>query len=796
MALPDLPRCFDAAYYLDRYPDVQRSGIDPLAHFLLYGAKEGRQPDPLFDAGYYLSSNPDVASAGANPLVHFLRFGWKEGRRPNALFDASFYMLHGSGGRMGTGNPFVEYVARRRRGEKPPAWLPFSLPPQSYQVATNVSYRTHNPIDIVIPVYLGLEETRKCLESVLGAACKTACQVVLVNDQTPDPALGRYLREMAAAQGWVLVENSRNLGFAGSVNRGLELHPDRDVVLLNNDTEVANDWLDRLAAAAWADPRTGTVTPFSNHATICSYPQGNATTAELDSNFRQVNAGYRVSIPTAVGFCMYIRRDCLTEVGPFREEIFGQGYGEENDFCLRATYKGWGHVLAADVFVYHAGETSFGTEAEQRRKAAVESLERLYPEYGRMIADHQRSDPARPYRIAVSAWRIRESGKPVILAISHSLGGGVDQYVTDLRESLADQAGMLVLTPGGCGSVVLRNLAAFPQISGDDFSVTFDAESDYGALVELLRRCGVSRLHVQHLQGHTLDVGRLHDNLGVPMDFSVHDYFVICPQVTLTDAAGRYCGEPDAKGCNACLAGRPVWPRMDIVAWREKYGSLVARANRVIAPSRDAADRLRHYFPQAHIVAAPHPGKRVANPLQVANLPHNSPLVIAVLGAMTQHKGIGRFRSVASAVRRQNLPLRFVLVGYVDKSPAGGEPFDRTGPYRREQLPGLLQETGAQVVWFPAQWPETFSYTLSACLEMRIPVIVPDIGAFAERVAGRSWTWIVPWDWDTGRMIQFFLSVRRDHFLTGAAPAVPAGDGMGATGDFYPVKYLLGAVTD
>ena len=41
---------------------------------------------------------------------------------------------------------------------------------------------------------------------------------------------------------------------------------------------------------------------------------------------------------------MYIRRDCLDAVGPFDEAAFGRGYGEENDFCLRASHLGWRHV--------------------------------------------------------------------------------------------------------------------------------------------------------------------------------------------------------------------------------------------------------------------------------------------------------------------------------------------------------------------------------------------------------------------------------------------------------------------
>ncbi len=794
LVLPDLRVCFEPDYYLDRNPDVRRSGLDPLAHFLLYGGREGREPHPLFDAAYYLAGNPDVAAAGSNPLIHFLRYGWKEGRRPNPLFDASFYKAHTPGLAAGI-NPFADYLERRRRGERPVAAERFALP-ASPRETVEVAVASPATVDVLIPVYLGLEETRRCVKSLLGASCRTPHEIVLINDRTPDRELHRYLHEVSAAYGRTLIENPENLGFAGSVNRGFALHPDRDVVLLNSDTEVANDWLDRLAAAAFAQPQTGTVTPFSNNATICSYPrldEGNSLpcgVAELDSIFRQVNAGHRVSIPTAVGFCMYIRRDCLNDTGNFRPELFGKGYGEENDFCLRATDKGWSHVLAADVFVYHAGATSFASESAPRRHAAMKTLRRLYPKYERTIADHLQNDPTKPYRIAVSAARMRQSGKPVILAISHDLGGGVEQYVTELRELLAGDAEMLLLTPASCGAVILRNLDPL-----DDFRVVLDVEEDYPALVELLQRCGVTRLHVQHMQGHTLEVERLRQDLGVPMDFSAHDYYVICPQVTLTDAAGRYCGEPGGAGCNACLAARPPWPPLHgvspIDSWRREHASLVTGADRVIAPSQDTADRLGRYFPEANIVVTAHTGSKTVASVQPGRLSADDPLVIAVLGILTPHKGLHRLRECARAAAKQKLPLRFVLAGYVDKPFAQKEPFEQTGRYRNEELPGLLRKLGAHAIWFPAQSPETFSYTLSACLAIGLPVIAPDLGAFAERLAGRDWTWIVPWDWDAGQMIEFFLSARKNHFLTGLSPAVVMAKRLEAgDGNFYPAEYL------
>ena len=67
---------------------------------------------------------------------------------------------------------------------------------------------------------------------------------------------------------------------------------------------------------------------------------------------------------------MYIRRKALDEVGPFDAERFTFGYGEENDFCLRATALGWRHRLACDTFVYHKGSVSFGDRAHKLIAAA------------------------------------------------------------------------------------------------------------------------------------------------------------------------------------------------------------------------------------------------------------------------------------------------------------------------------------------------------------------------------------------------------------------------------------------
>ena len=274
-------------------------------------------------------------------------------------------------------------------------------------------------IDLIIPVYGALEATRRCLDSVLAWPQRQAFTVIVVEDASPQPEMRPWLESLARERRILLLINERNRGFVHSVNRGMAEHPERDVLLLNSDTEVANDWLDRLHRAASRNPRTGTVTPFSNQATICSYPYegwegglpGPLGLAALDRLFARCLDGQSLEIPTAVGFCLYLRRACLNEVGPFDEETFGRGYGEENDFCLRAAARGWHHLLACDTFVFHAGATSFGGERASRTQAAQERLLARHPQYDRLVQAFIQRDPVAAARTTIDRARLRLGGE-------------------------------------------------------------------------------------------------------------------------------------------------------------------------------------------------------------------------------------------------------------------------------------------------------------------------------------------------------------------------------------------------
>ena len=273
-------------------------------------------------------------------------------------------------------------------------------------------------IDIIVPVYLGFTETRRCIKSLFHNRQQTPFEIIVIEDASPEPALVDYLNQLAENQKITLLRNPHNLGFVKTANRGLKLHPARDVILLNSDTEVSGNWLDRLTACAYADPMIGTVTPFSNNATICSYPRfcennelpPGLSLKEIDDLCRQANAGSWLEIPTAVGFCMYIRRACIDAIGCFDEQHFGLGYGEENDFCMRAIAAGWRNVLCADTFVYHVGEVSFGDRRkEAHREKGMASLLSLHPHYSELVETFIERDPVQPKRAAIDHARVRWS---------------------------------------------------------------------------------------------------------------------------------------------------------------------------------------------------------------------------------------------------------------------------------------------------------------------------------------------------------------------------------------------------
>lgn len=640
---------------------------------------------------------------------------------------------------------------------------------------------TQHPVDVIVPVYRGLADTRLCIDSVLASPVRSAYRLIVINDCSPEPEVTAWLRARAAQDDRItLLENEENLGFVGTVNRGMALSDSNDVLLLNSDTEVANDWLDRIRAAAYGDQRIASVTPLSTNATICSYPRfcednplpPGYDTARLDALCARTHPGAVVDVPTGVGFCMYIRRDSLAQVGLFDTENFGKGYGEENDFCQRAAQAGWRNLHLLDTFVLHTGGVSFGDSKSPREQAAMATLARLHPRYARDVHAFVQADPARPYRLALDVARIAEAGVPVVLAVLHDRAGGTVRHVRELADHLDGQVLFLTLTPFQEHSVLLRMAR-----ESEGLELAFRLADQFDDLIEVLRSLGVCHLHYHHLLGHGRVIRDLPHLLDVSYDFTAHDYYSYCTHITLTGEDDRYAGEIGPGQCKCCPPGMDSPLNGDVAQWRGINARLLTVARYVLAPSQDTAARMVGFAPAARVHAVPHTDiadtAALPSPAPTPLRP-GAPLKIVVIGAMSAIKGADILESAAIEAAKRNAPVEFHLLGYGYRH-FKTQPRARLtvhGAYKDEDLPGLLEWLKPDLIWFPAQWPETYSYTLSAALVAGLPVVVPDLGAFAERVAGRPWSWVCHWGEDSKGWIDAFTAMHANHFVTGSAPSL------------------------
>ncbi len=269
-------------------------------------------------------------------------------------------------------------------------------------------------VDIIIPIYNAAEEVKNCIDSVLRYT-NQQFNLILIDDASPDPGIENYLTSIQKLSDPRIrvYKNKHNLGFVGTVNRGMQMN-NTDVVLLNSDTIVTPDWLDRLRRCAGSDSQIGTITPFSNNAEICSFPvfcQPNPVPKNTNLTAQAIAATDHPiypEIPTAVGFCMYITRTLLDTIGYFDEQAFGRGYGEENDFCRRAVKAQYRNVLCDDAYVVHVGSCSFGDEKKAHCERNMQVLLTLHPDYMDVVSEFIAQDPIKPIREAAQA-RLEQS---------------------------------------------------------------------------------------------------------------------------------------------------------------------------------------------------------------------------------------------------------------------------------------------------------------------------------------------------------------------------------------------------
>ncbi len=313
-------------------------------------------------------------------------------------------------------------------------------------------------VSVVVCVHNALADVQRCLESVLRHA-RPVDTLWIVDDGSDSPTRD-YLRQFAFEHDVPLLRNETAQGYTFAANFGLRQVQSDYVVLLNSDTIVTEGWLDRLIACAESSDRFGIVGPLSNTASWQSVPE-----IEVDGDWAEnplpegvtvdewaqwlawYSGRLYVPMPLLNGFCLCIKRAVLQDIGYLDEENFGRGYGEEDDYVLRARRAGWQPALADDAYVFHAQSRSYSHE--RRRALAVRAGEILAEKHGRRIIEEgvqycrydrvlegirARSRVMFARRQCVECGRVRFSGRKLLFLLpAMGPAGGVNVILDEAR---------------------------------------------------------------------------------------------------------------------------------------------------------------------------------------------------------------------------------------------------------------------------------------------------------------------------------------------------------------------------
>ena len=661
-----------------------------------------------------------------------------------------------------------------------------------------------NVVTIIVPVYGGLEYTKRCLESIVRHAdtARVPFELLVIDDASPEQPVRDFVEQFASTPApfaITVLRNDTNLGFVGTVNRGLRLAKG-DVVILNSDTAVTERWLDRLAAAA-ALPDVATVTPLSSHGSICTLPASVIAAFGLEGADPRIDecaafvAEHSLEllpeVISGVGFCMYVTRASLDRCGLLDEEAFGRGYGEEVDFCLRASRVGMRHLAEDSTFVYHRGGVSFGAYQSEGWARSSLIIDERYPFFRPANTWERAHDPL---SVSFAALELglheRDRERPHVLHLLHSppgATGGTEKYVAALVRSMEAEFDFSVLYPVASGFMLRAMWIVAGERVEQEFLLPGAANQVTQMYDEVAREAVAAALemfefdavHVHNLIGFSLAPLDALRDFGGSVACSVHDLFLACPNFSLLYKKSDPCGIPsDLSVCGKCLEdlaavpmpGSPPMPNISI-GYLNEFRATTARGVDVVDhwvfASQSAADYfLRVYeLDASRIEIIEHGsvirlGRRREEPDE--QLIRDEPLRVAFVGLGWSKKGLDAVNELAEAFRDSSVELHHF--GEL-RQPASPE-LHAHGPYDNEVLPDLLHRAGIQVVLLPGPYAETFGIVMSEALAAGIPVIGASYGALGERIRtnGSGWT-IDPTDPDGIRVLIERLDRSRDELV-------------------------------
>lgn len=242
-------------------------------------------------------------------------------------------------------------------------------------------------IDVIVPVHGLAETTLRCFRSVIKHTPKV--RIIWIDNDSSEDEFMKIVNGLSLDE-WKSVDCvpfGTNLGFIKATNTGLKISESDPICLMNNDVEVFAGWYDRMKKHLDENKEIGIIAAMCSEGkhVNCVNNMGLSRGELSHENYaaKMAKEGGVVIKKGMVPFsCVLIRRKCFEDVG-YLDESYGIGFGDDDDYCRRATDKGWKLAIATDAYIYHQGRTTFKHLNLPWEKMEVEAREQFLKKYGK-----------------------------------------------------------------------------------------------------------------------------------------------------------------------------------------------------------------------------------------------------------------------------------------------------------------------------------------------------------------------------------------------------------------------------
>jgi len=655
------------------------------------------------------------------------------------------------------------------------------------QSINNANFQNAKKVTIVVPIFNAYDEVLQCLNSILKYPFD---DLLLINDCSTDkrilPALIEFKKKSPTKI--KVVNNKTNLGYTKNVNKAFEL-TDNDILLLNSDTIVSPNWLFYFKYYAYSSSSVGTVTAVSNNAGAFSIQlKKQPSSLSFESFSRQYahSSHFTYSVPTGNGFAMYIKKDLLNAIGKYNELKYPIGYGEENDFCMRAMRYGFINLVTTKILIYHHKSKSFKSKAQELKKSGAKKLIDDFPHYKYLITEssffNKNKNPL-PQKNHINipfgndlllkndisnASNNTLKGRPskinpklkTILFVLSNFNGGTSDTSLDFARGLEGLYNIYFLSyyrnELKLFSFFKNDLRLIENILVPSQKILIENDLLFtGQFIKILVNYSIEKIHFRQFFYYPKNLFDCLRKLNMPYLLSLHDHFAFCPQHNLLDSNLKFCNadctnSKSNEDCNAYFfdfSNKIKLKDHYVKNWRQEMLSVLSQSEHIFVTSGFQYELLKKIYPSIlnQVSVVPHQVKKHNIKLLSKNSwVYNKIPILLVLGNVGKHKGLDIISKLIELQEKEQCYQIKIIGSYAkyDKSELNLKKH-YLGTYTEDTLNNLVHKLKPALYFQPSLCAETFSRTLSEAIYFGLPSISFDIGAQSERIRENNIGWTI-----------------------------------------------------